>query len=70
MLNARKMDLKAFLMFDKLVVEKNGKRNVYTYEPNEEGLKIVQTKFKLDPSKLLNIEADNEVDGDIEDDND
>jgi len=69
MLNARKMDFKAFLMFDKLVVEKNGKRNVYTYEPSEEGLKIVQTKFKLDPSKLLNIEADNEVDADIEDDN-
>ena len=69
MRNARKMNLKAFLMSDKLVVEKDGKRNLYTYDPTEEGLKVLKTTFKLELPLLLNVEEDQADDDEIEENN-
>ena len=69
LMNARKMNLKAFLMSDKLVVEKDGKRNLYTYEPSEEGLKVLKTTFKLELPLLLKFEEDQAEEDDIEENN-
>jgi len=58
LLNARKEKLKAYLRADKLIVEKDGKKNIYTYDETEDGLKTLQNNFKLDLAKLLAEELD------------
>ena len=47
MLNARKnKDAKAYLNFDKLVIEKNGKRNTYTFNLEKKEIQTIKTNFK------------------------
>ena len=58
LLNARKEKLKAYLRADKLIVEKDGKKNIYTYDETEDGLKTLQNNFKLDLANLLAEELD------------
>ena len=67
MLNARKLKLKAFMVADKLIVDKDGKKNTYTYSVQEEGLKVVSKNFNLDPFQLLSVEhGDDEGDAEGE----
>ena len=61
MLNARgKLKLKVFMVADKLIVEKDGKRNTYTFNVQEDGLKVVRKEFRLELSQLLSVEHANE----------
>ena len=62
MLNARKMKLKAFMIADKLIVDKDGKKNTYTYSAQEAGLKVVSKNFNLDPFQLLSVEHGDDED--------
>ena len=68
LLNARKEKLKAYLRADKLIVEKDGKKNIYTYDEAEDGLKTLQNNFKFDLVKLLAEELD-ETEIGLEDEN-
>ena len=63
MLNAReKLKLMAFMVADKLIVEKDGKKNTYTFNVQEDGLKVVRKEFRLELSQLLSVEHANEDD--------
>ena len=53
LLKARKEKLKAYLRADKLIIEKDGKKNICTYDTTEDGLKVLQGNFKLNLAKLL-----------------